>query len=295
MVFISQALREFAMEKPLNTLLNNLPYKIGASSMVFGHDLVENARLLAQIVNHVEIILFHTSTLNNIPGREEIRRLNEIRQQYAITYSVHLPASLEIGALCPKRRKDSVFLVSEICLQMAELNPVYYILHIPFSPPTLVAVPGLYFRSGDSERWDQWTKRSLESLASVQEVVPQSATLLIENINYSPSFLKPFIKSGFCNLCLDIGHLILGRESVEDTLKNNLPVIREIHIHGVKGYEDHLCVSQLPDSILRQCFECLKSKGFSGIVNLEVFTPDHLNGSIAVLLKTIEAINGKGY
>ena len=283
------------MEKPVNTLLNNMPYKIGASSMVFGHDMVENARLLAQIVNHVEIILFHTSTLNNIPGREEIRRLNEIRQQYAITYSVHLPASLEIGALCAQRRKDSVCLASEICLQTAELNPVYYILHIPFSPPTLVPVPGLYFRSGDSEQWDQWTKRSLESLASVQEVIPQSATLLIENINYSPYFLKPFIKNNFCELCLDFGHLILGGEPVTDILEDNFSVIREIHIHGVNGYHDHLCVSELPEPMLRRCLQYLDSKQFSGIVNLEVFTPDHLNGSIAVLLKTLEAISGKKY
>jgi sugar phosphate isomerase/epimerase len=283
------------MENPVNKLLNNLPYKIGASSMVFGHDLVENARLLAGIVNHVEIILFHTPTLNNLPSREEIRRLSEIRQQHSITYSVHLPASLEIGSLCPQRRKDSVRLASEICLQTAELNPVYYILHIPFSPPTLVPIPGLYFRSNDSKKWEHWIKRSLDSLAFLQNVIPQSTRLLIENINYSPSLLKPFIKSGFCNLCLDIGHLILGGESVSDILEDNFSVIREIHIHGVKGYEDHLCVSRLPDPILRQCFECLKSKVFSGIVNLEVFTPDHLNGSIAVLLKTIEAINGREY
>jgi sugar phosphate isomerase/epimerase len=283
------------MEKPVNTLLNNLPYKIGASSMVFGHDLVENVRLLARIVNHVEIILFHTSTLNNIPGREEISRLNEICQQIPITYSVHLPASLEIGALCPQRRKDAVRLTSEICIQMADLNPVYYILHIPFSPPTLVPVPGLYFRSIDSKKWEHWIGRSLDSLASLQEGLPQSTKILIENINYSPYFLMPFIKNDFCELCLDIGHLILGGEHVTDILADNFSVIREIHIHGVNGYHDHLCVSELPEPLLRRCLQYLYNKRFGGILNLEVFTPDHLNGSIAVLLKTLEAISARGY
>jgi sugar phosphate isomerase/epimerase len=74
--------------------------------------------------------------------------------------------------------------------------------------------------------------------------IAESAKFLVENINYSPSFLRPFYKKDFCNLCLDIGHLILGGESVKDILTDNLSVIREIHIHGVKGYEDHLCVSQ---------------------------------------------------
>jgi sugar phosphate isomerase/epimerase len=294
-VFSKQAFREFVREKPVQKAFQDLSYKIGASSMVFGHGLVENARLLAKIVNHVEIILFHTSNLNNIPGRGEIRRLNEIRQQNAITFSVHLPASLEIGAPCAHKRKEAVLLTLDICTRMTNLDPVHYILHIPFTPPTLVPVPGLYFRSNDSKKWEHWTKRSLESLAFLHEQLPNPTKFLVENINYSPSFLKPFYKKDFCNLCLDIGHLILGGESVKDNLTDNHSVIREIHIHGVKGYEDHLCVSHLPEPILRQCFEYLKSIEFSGIVNLEVFTPDHLNGSIAVLLETIEAINGREY
>jgi hypothetical protein len=48
----------------------------------------------------------------------------------------------------------------------------------------------------------------------------------------------------------------------------------------------------LPEPMFTSMLRIPQKHKFSGIVNLEVFTPDHLNGSIAVLLKTIEAING---
>lgn len=275
----------------MNKIFQNLPYKIGSSSMIFGHDVVENASLLSQIVDHMEIILFYTTNLNNIPSRKQIRCLNQIQQQHGISYSVHLPTFLEIGASCMNRRKDAVRMVSEICHLMAELNPVYYILHVPFSPPTLAAVPGLYFKSKDSEKWEDWTIRSVESLAFLQEMLPKSCKLLVENINYSPQFLKPFIETGFCGLCLDIGHLVLGDESVSDNLADNFPAIGEIHLHGVKGHEDHLCVSELPGPMLCRCFQYLNNRRYRGIVNLEVFSPADLNGSIAVLIETLETIS----
>ncbi len=261
--------------------------------MIFGHDMVKNAHVLAQIVDHVEIILFHTSSLNNIPAEQEILRLNEIRRKWSITYSVHLPASLEIGALDDQRRKDSVRLISDIVLHMADLDPVYYVMHIPFSTPALVPVPGLYFKSSDSKQWEHWEKRSLKALEFLQEMLPQSTKILIENINYSPCFLKPFIKNGHYGLCLDIGHLILGGEPVADILEDNFTIIREIHIHGVRGFQDHLSVSELPESLLHQCFQCLESKRFDGIVNMEVFNPKDLYGSVGSLLKTLERISDR--
>jgi sugar phosphate isomerase/epimerase len=281
---------------PMNAAFQSLPFKIGATSMVFGHDMVENAGLLARIVNHVEILLFHTPTLDNIPGTETIRRLNEIRRANSITYSVHLPASLEVGAAERQRRTDAARLAAEICLQMADLDPICYVLHIPFSPPTLVAVPGVYFGSGtkDLQPRNPWARRSLESLAVVRESVPKSAELLVENINYSPSFLMPFVESGLCGLCLDIGHLILGGECIEDALTAHLDATREIHLHGVKGCDEHLCLSELPEPMLNHCVAYLKKQRFSGVVNLEVFTSEHLERSLEVLLKTIRAAGGDG-
>ena len=135
--------------KIMHEVFRNLNYRIGASSMVFGHDLVENAGMLCRMVDHVEIVLFHTSELNNIPCTDAIRSLYEIGRKYATTYSVHLPAMLEIGARNQSRRNEDIRLIRDICFRMAKLNPLHYVLHIPLSPPTLVPVQGLYFCSND--------------------------------------------------------------------------------------------------------------------------------------------------
>ncbi len=274
----------------MNIALKNLPYRIGASSMVFGHDTTENASILADIVDHMEIVLFHTPNLHNIPDRREIRRLNEIRRQEGITYSVHLPASLEIASPREQKRNEHLRMIREIVARMEELEPVYYILHIPFSPPTLAAVPGQYFKSGNGTKWEDWTARALESLSCLRDTAPELSNLLLENINYSPHLLKPFLKEGCRRLCLDIGHMLLGAEPVVEILEDSLDETRELHLHGVKGHEEHLSASVLPEALLIDIFRCLHRKRFDGVLNLEVFAPDDLHRSLAAISKAIKRV-----
>ena len=85
-----------------------LPFRLGATSMVFGDDLLENAGLLVSMVDNIEIILFHTPTLHNIPTTEEIHALKKICEEEDVTFTVHLPASLEVAAPERERRMKSV-------------------------------------------------------------------------------------------------------------------------------------------------------------------------------------------
>ena len=57
--------------------LHAAPFKLGTTSMVFGKDVTKNASLLAGKVDHIEIILFQTGNLDNIPSAGEIDDLNE--------------------------------------------------------------------------------------------------------------------------------------------------------------------------------------------------------------------------
>ena len=83
-----------------------------------------------------------------------------------------------------------------------------------------------------------------------------------------------------CKICLDVGHLLLGRENVIDAFKNYLSVIGEIHLHGVIDNEDHLSLEVLPESRVKKWMEYLILENYDGIVNLEVFTPEHLKTSL---------------
>lgn len=263
---------------------SKLPFEIGSTSMVYGEDVLENARFLADRVENVEIVLFHTPSLHNIPTVREIRELKKVAADQKIRFSVHLPTSLEIASRERKKREKSVQLTADLIDRMTEINPRHYILHIPFTAPTLIPVQGLYFTADHRRNFTEWTQRALNSLVEIQRRLSLDHKILVENINYSPIFLAPFLQQQLCELCLDLGHLVLGQENVLDRAKQFLDKTKEIHVHGVKGGTEHLSLSVLPEDRVLRWVRFLVETSYRGVVTLEVFTPDDLESSMNVLL-----------
>ena len=75
--------------------------------MVFGENLLENAYLLAGMVDHVEIVLLYTPALHNFPSPIEIKALRKLGAKEYVSFSVHLPSSLEIASRVRKKREKS--------------------------------------------------------------------------------------------------------------------------------------------------------------------------------------------
>ncbi len=266
------------------------PFNIGAPSMVFGEDLIQNVYLLAGIVGHIEIVLFHTPDMHNIPRPREIKHLKRMGEEKNITYSVHLPASFEIASNDKNIREVSIQLAGDIITRMNALHPLHHIIHVPFTTPTLTPQPDAYFTPNDEMQFYEWTPLALNSLKVLKDAAGQGTKILVENINYSPVFLEPFLQRGLCGLCMDVGHLLLGRENVMDALKNYLDKTEEIHLHGVMGYEEHLSLSVLPGERVAKWVRFLRQSAYRGIVNLEVFTLGDLEESISILSETFPIV-----
>jgi sugar phosphate isomerase/epimerase len=262
-------------------------FAISAPAMIYGHDIVENAEILADMVENIEIVLFHTPTQNNFLSRADVRQLSHIANRCQVTYTVHLPDSLEIASASAAKRAESVRRTLELIAATEEIRPQHFILHVPFTPPTLVPVPGSYLTSIPQPRWQDWLKRAAESLSTIVEHRGPSAPLLVENINYSLSFLEPLVQSGLCNICLDIGHLLLGQEGVRGAMKRYRSHIQEIHIHGIKDDCDHHSLALLPQDRFSRWMEHIIGMGYEGIFNLEVFSPRDLAVSLALLARTL--------
>lgn len=281
-----------------NSAVFTPPFKIGASSMVYGENLLENANLLASMVDHVEIILFFTQTLHNFPSLKEIKYLKKLGADEDLSYSVHLPASLEIASANKTIREKSVQMVVDLVNHMNELNPMYHILHIPFTRPTLTAIPGQYLTTDHQDKFIDWTLRATESLETIRGTIGQSNQILVENINYSPIFLERFWKLGLCGFCLDMGHLMLGQERVSTVTRQFISAIQEIHLHGVKANEEHLSLAVLPKTRLAKWVALLIDTAYKGVVNLEVFSAESLESSLNVLIELLmisEKINTDNY
>jgi sugar phosphate isomerase/epimerase len=256
--------------------------------MVFGEDLLENVRRLSPLVDHVEIVLFRTPELHNLPTALEVRELRKIGAGEELGFTVHLPASLEPASRDQNLRDESLKTIREICRRLEDLDPAHFILHLPFSPPTLVPVPDFYFKTPDpAGKWNGWSTRAGEALKALRAAGPSPETLLVENINYSPRFLEPFLKEGLCHLCLDLGHLLLGRETVLDHLKEYDGHIQEIHLHGVNGYEEHLSLAHLPVERLQKWLAFLKESDYRKFITLELFSPEELRESLDILSRLL--------
>lgn len=248
--------------------------------------MVRNAERLSRGGNgldFIEIVLFHTPQLHNIPTTRELQTLKEIQERTQSIYTVHLPASLDIASKHQDIRDKSIRMLVDIWLKTSILQPAYYVLHIPMTPPTLVSVPGQYIKSVSPRSSDDWTSRAMDSLRQIRDRVGNESALLLENINYSPQFLEPFFKAGYGGFCLDIGHLLLGDEHVPEVMERFRDQIREIHLHGVRDYTEHLSLDVLPRDKVVEWLSCLKRWNFQGYINLEVFSPEDLKTSHEVV------------
>ncbi len=258
-------------------------FRIGAPSMVFGPGTLKNVQRLAGLVDHVEIVLFHTPTLHNIPTPEEMECIREIAADRGLSLSVHLPTCLEIASPDPDRCRDSLAMAASLITQLQHPAIQNFILHIPYDRPTLAAVPGRYFHAENRDAFAGWLDRARDGLRRLRAASGSGAPLLVENINHSPVLMQSLWEEGRCGFCLDIGHLLLGGEPVLPVMDACLPHIREIHLHGVVGYEEHLGLNVLPLERVRRWMDRLTAADFRGVVNLEMFSPADLTASLEMV------------
>ena len=258
------------------------PFHLSAPAMIFGHDIVENAEILSTIVDSVEIVLFSTPNQNNYLSSREIATLADIARRTGINYTIHLPTSLQIASSDLTQRIESVQSVIELIKLCEPLNPHYFILHIPYTLPTLVYKPGDYFKQIEYAEWQKWLERASNSLMDIT-ANGKKCGLLLENINYSVYHLEPLFKNNPCYLCLDVGHLMLGEEKISDEIVCYHDIIKEIHLHGVKGHVDHHSLDIVPHKRVLKWLKLLSDKGFSGILNIEVFSPSDLRSSLDLI------------
>jgi len=66
--------------------------------------------------------------------------------------------------------------------------------------------------------------------------------------------------------------------------KQFLSVIREVHLHGVRGFQEHLSLAVLPETQVYEWIRLFAEASFSGVVNLEVFSPADLEASMDMLM-----------
>jgi len=248
---------------------NGFPFRLGCTSYVYPDDLLPNVRKMAPVVDDIEIVLFETESLSNLPGKDIISELVEIQKDNENTFTVHFPIDKKAGSPDKQERayfQDQAFKIMHLTLP---LHPFAYILHLE----------GIH-QNANREEQDAWRSRSMETcdrIAGVDGV--ERCTIAVENLGYPADWNKEIVKSFGFSFCMDVGHLWLYQYDWEETLARYLEDTRVIHLHGVSDGKDHLSVLKNDQEILKRLLGNYL-RGFQNVVTLEVFSKEATFGSI---------------
>ena len=235
--------------------------------------------LLKLKVNRVEVADSGYHTLNNA----RVERLNELRENYGLNYSVHAPyADTNLSADDDEIRRSIVNRVKASILFAKELEAQALIFH----PGWKTAVT----RFDEDRTW----RLNIESISEIFEFAQNhKVTALVENMPGSSSYLMKSIRE-FHNffeevglgvkMVLDIAHAHTSGE-LKDFLFTFQDRIAHVHISDNNGVSDsHLSIGEGNidwSSVIRW----LESTGFDGWIVVESY--ERVQESIEYISKLI--------
>ena len=245
------------------------PFKIGTTSFIYPDSYVQNVKMLAPYLDEIELILFESAP-NSLPSNHEIKDLFSLTNEYDLSYNIHLPIDISLGASDISIRHFAIETIKQVMDLTAPLSPTTYTLHLPYEEIDF-----------ENERIKRWKERAYHSMEALCTSGINSRIISIETLNYPLEWVEEILIGFNLSVCMDLGHLILfglDMKDVFDRYKNRTSII---HLHGANERRDHQPLDLLSKSNLKTILKMLKR--FKGVVSIEVFSYDHLNASLKYL------------
>jgi sugar phosphate isomerase/epimerase len=251
-----------------------LPFRLGTTSYILPDDLVPNVEFLAGRVEDVELVLFESDEVSNLPGEPALQRLAELAGQHGLTYTVHLPLDADLGRLDEAERRRAVAKCERIMRRVERLAPFAYLVHFHREPSA----------SGGPEPAADWLKALRRSAEDLCGLVADPQVLCVETLSYPFAWVEAIPRDLGMGLCLDVGHVLLAGESPEAYLDRYLDATRVVHLHGLRDGRDHRDLGGLAPELLRTLLDRLLGEAeVERVVTLEVFSRDDFEASMSLL------------
>lgn len=256
-------------------------FRIGTTSYIIDAGLSQNLSYLTRnfkAVKEMQLVLFETNEFSNIPSKREVTRLKTIAESHDISFTVHMPCSIELGAFDPVERAGSIELFKRVFDITYPLSPICWTLHI-ISP-----LEFMYPEKTDKKSLRGYIERAKESMTRLSPLFDSSRDIAIENV-YPHFYIEPeFIDEFDTSVCIDVGHLLYYSQDVNSHMERWLPRCRNLHLHGIEeGGKDHSSLAYLSEAFLRRLLlETLKNSTVQ-TVTLEIFGEEDLKSSLNAL------------
>jgi sugar phosphate isomerase/epimerase len=249
------------------------PFRIGATSYVLAADMLTNVRYLADRVDDIELLVFESDAMAELPDATVLNELNRIARASSLTYTVHLPLDIRFGHPDPMQRELSLGKCIRTIGRMGVVDPVGFILHCDRQAPEDKALP-------DGE-WIENTGQSLQGLLG-SGIAPE--TVCVETLDRSFSLLEPLIREYGMSVCLDAGHVVLHGLDLNGYLERVGDLARVVHLHGVIDKKDHRSITGISRADLQAIVGMSASpKNGCRVVTLELFNQGDFEESLAIM------------
>jgi adenosylcobalamin phosphodiesterase len=262
--------------QPVKSAKGMYPFRLGTTSYIIPDDLVPNVEYLADKVDDIELVLFESDEISNIPDRQLVRKFYELAAAKDLTYTVHLPLDANLGSSSEKERISSVGKCLRIIERMAPLEPFAYIMH--FHGDCRGKCP--------SQNLAGWRASLEKSTAEILACGIAPGDLCVETLDYPFELIEDIVFDHQLSICLDLGHLIYYDFPPLEHLERYLDRTRVIHLHGISEGKDHRAVSYIEPKLLSEMLAPLyKDKKKERVVTLEVFNETDLVNSLKALAR----------
>jgi sugar phosphate isomerase/epimerase len=256
--------------------MQTYPFRLGTTSYIIPDDILPNARYLAGKVRDIELILFEVDDgPNNLPSSEVIDELVRIARQHDLTYTVHLPLDLKLGA--DGSEHDRSLVKAQRVIECTRgLDPWAYVLHLDGKSIRTSTDKGLIRR---------WQTQSVRALEIVAEWAEAAEKLAVENLETYPlDFIQPVLERIPVSRCVDIGHLWLDGHDPVPYLRSALPRTRVIHMHGI-AERDHRSLAFMSEEKIGAVWDELIRAKYKGVLTLEIFSEEDFVSSLEAIAR----------
>ncbi len=246
-------------------------FKVGTTSFIYPEGYVQNVKRLAPYLDEIELLLFESAP-ESLPSTHEVKQLFNLSKEFDLTYNIHLPIDISLGAPEPSIRHFALETVKQVMDLTTTLSPSTYTLHLTYDEAGF-----------DDEQVQRWRDRLNTSINKLVSAGISGEMISIETLDYPLDWVEDILLDFNLSVCIDVGHLILcgfDPETVFNKYKKRTPIL---HLHGVDNHKDHLPLDRLTKEDAETVIKILKQ--FEGVVSLEVFSFDHLKASLNFLEK----------
>ena len=148
------------------------PFKLGTTSFIYPDHITPNIKMLGPYLDEIELLFFESQPAG-MPSPQEIKEIRQLAKDFDLTYNIHLPLDISLGAPDPSKRLTALKIIKQIIDLTAPLAPSTYTLHLPYDEVDF-----------DNERIKRWQGRIRQSMEKLLAAGIEAKSISIESLDY---------------------------------------------------------------------------------------------------------------